>query len=109
MIDIQFYLDEHIPKAVAKGLKQRGIEVFTCVELNALGFSDTEHLTLAQQNTWVMVTQDNDFLVLHAQGFQHTGIVFVTRPLTIGEFIHGLLLVHEVLSSEEMIGHVEFL
>jgi predicted nuclease of predicted toxin-antitoxin system len=109
MGSIQFYLDEHIPKAAAKGLKQRGVEVFTCAELNTLGFSDVQHLTLAKENAWIMVTQDNDFLILHAQGFQHAGIVFITRPPSIGDLIHGLLLIHEVLEVEDMEGYVEFL
>lgn len=62
---ISFYLDEHIPKAVAKGLKQRGIDAFTCSEINTLGLSDVEQLALAAEKSWVIVTRDNDFLVLH--------------------------------------------
>lgn len=106
---ISFYLDEHIPKAVAKGLRQRGVEVFTCTEMNSLGLSDVEQLALAARESWVIVTRDNDFLVLHAQGSPHHGIVFVTSPLSIGEFINGLLLIYEVLEKGEMEGHVEFL
>lgn len=106
---ISFYLDEHIPKAVAKGLRQRGIEVFTCAEMDTLGLSDAEQLTLAAKESWAIVTRDNDFLALHAEGISHSGIVFVTRPLSIGEFINGLLLIYEVLEKEDMEEHVEFL
>lgn len=109
MGNIQFYLDEHIPKAVAKGLKQRGVQAYTCSEMNTLGYSDVQHLALAEENEWVMVTRDNDFLVLHAQGITHHGIVFATRPLHIGEYITGLLLIHEILEKAEMKNQVEFL
>lgn len=106
---ISFYLDEHVAKAVAKGLRQRGIVVFTCSEMNTLGLSDVEQLALATKESWVIVTKDNDFLLLHAQNVPHSGIVFVTRPLGIGEFINGLLLIYEVLEKKDMEGHVEFL
>lgn len=106
---ISFYLDEHIPKAVAKGLKQRGINSITCSEINTLGLSDMEQLALATEKSWVIVTRDNDFLVLHAQAVPHSGIVFATRPLSIGELINGLVLIHEILELKDMANHVEFL
>lgn len=106
---ISFYLDEHIPKAVAKGLKQRGINAIICSEINTLGLSDMEQLALAAEKSWVIVTRDNDFLVLHAQAVPHSGIVFATRPLSIGELINGLLLIHEILELKDMANHVEFL
>jgi hypothetical protein len=40
---------------------------------------------------------------------EHAGIVYVRQPTTIGDMIYGLMLVVEVLDSEEMKGHVEFL
>ena len=60
---ISFYLDEHVAKAVAKGLRQRGVEVFTCSEMNTLGLSDAEQLTLATKESWVIVTRDREFMV----------------------------------------------
>jgi hypothetical protein len=33
---IKFYLDEHIPKAIANGLRRRGIDVITVVEAGFL-------------------------------------------------------------------------
>ena len=68
-----------------------------------------EQLALAAEKSWVIVTRDNDFLVLHAQALPHSGIVFATRPLSIGELINGLLLIHEILEPKDMANHVEFL
>lgn len=109
MDKIVFYLDEHIPKAVAKGLRQRGITVVTCAAIDTLGYQDIQHLNLAFENNWVIVTRDNDFLVLHAQGIQHAGIVFATKLLSIGEYLNGLILIHEVLGTKDMLNHIEFL
>ena len=44
---IKFYLDEHVPKAVAMGLKRRGVDVVTVVEAGSRGATDEEHLERA--------------------------------------------------------------
>ncbi|MBV6441877.1 MAG: hypothetical protein DYG98_23300 [Haliscomenobacteraceae bacterium CHB4] len=106
---VKFFLDEHIPKAVAKGLRARSVEVLTCAEADRLTFSDSEHLQFALSRGYVVVTADNDFLTLHAQGMHHAGIAFAAKPLTIGQFVSALLLIHEVLEADEMLDHIEFL
>lgn len=56
-----------------------------------------------------MVTHD-DFLRLHAQGVAHTGIAYCRQQsMTIGELLRRVVLLHDLLSPEEMIGRVEFL
>jgi hypothetical protein len=40
---------------------------------------------------------------------EHAGIVYAPQPTAIGDMIHGLVLAVEVLDSEEMKGHLEFL
>lgn len=106
---ISYYLDEHFPKAVAKGLRARGLDVKTCVEADMLGANDPEQLAFASGERRVMVTQDSDFLQLHAGGVEHAGIIFFSRPKTIGDLIRDLLLVYEILEAEDMQNHVEFL
>ncbi len=44
---IRFYLDEHVPRAVATGLRMRGIDVLTAQEAGLLEAPDADHLTLA--------------------------------------------------------------
>jgi hypothetical protein len=73
-----------------------------------LGKSDEEHLALATRLGRVLFTQDDDFLSLDYQGFTHTGIVYAHQRTSISRMIDGLILVHEVLDSESMAGHVEF-
>jgi len=40
---------------------------------------------------------------------RHFGAVYLPQRRTVGETIRGLILIAEVLSAEEMWGHVEFL
>ena len=41
---IRFYTDEHVARAVVRGLRQRGVDVLTAPEAGMLGASDEEHL-----------------------------------------------------------------
>lgn len=109
MTDIRFYLDGHIAHAVVAGLGRRGVDVITTDEAGMRGASDEEQLAYATQQQRVMVTNDDDFLRLHARGVQHTGIVFVPGQASIGAIIRGLALIHLVLDTDEMRNHVEFL
>ncbi len=109
MAGIKFYLDEHVSRAVAKGLRQRGADVLTVPEAGMIGASDEEHLALAEREGRVIFTQDDDFLRLAAQGHLHSGIVYARQPTPVGEIIYGLMLILQVLSPEEMRGHIEFL
>jgi len=106
---IRLYTDEHIPRAVVRGLRERGIDTLTVSEAGMLGASDEEHLAFARREGRVLFTQDNDVLRLHASGAEHAGIVYARQPTPIGDIIYSLVLVVEVLDSEEMILHLEFL
>jgi predicted nuclease of predicted toxin-antitoxin system len=107
---IRFFLDEHVPSAVAAGLARRGIDVLTVREAERRGFGDAEQLQFATENKRVIVTFDRDFLVLSDQGLQHAGIVFCeATKYSIGQMIQSLLLVQAVLTAEDMQNHVEYL
>ena len=106
---IRFYVDEHVPKAVAKGLRERGISTLTVSEAGFLGASDERQLEFARKAGRVFFTQDADFLRLHASGVEHAGIVYTSQQTPIGEMVRGLMLVCGLLDPSEMEGHVEFL
>ena len=109
MAAIRFYTDEHVARAVVKGLRDRGVDVLTVTEAGLPGAADDMHLARARRDGRVVVTHDVDFLRLHAAGVGHAGIVYVTRELPIGDVIRGLMLIVQVLDAEDMIGHIEFL
>lgn len=106
---IKFYTDEHVSRAVIRGLRHRGVDVLTTQEAGMLGATDEKHLELASQENRVIFTQDDDFLRLHASGLEHAGIVYARQQAAIGEIIRGLVLVYQVLEPDEMKNRIEFL
>ena len=106
---LKYYLDEQVPKAIANGLKIRGVDVITVVEAGLLGATDEEHLEKAKSEKRIIFTQDDDFLRLHAGGKEHSGIVYAHQGKAIGTLISGLMLIYQALEAEEMINHVEYL
>jgi hypothetical protein len=101
-------MDENVPAAVTNGLRLRGVDVVTTQDTNMLGASDQAQLELATRLGRVFFTQDADFLGLQRQGFEHAGIAYAPQWTAIGDLVRGLLLIHDVLTSEELRGHVEF-
>ena len=107
---IRFYFDQHIPGAVARGLRRRGVEVLTAQEAGRCGNIDWEQLEFAYENEYVVVSFDSDFLALVASGVPHNGVAFCpATKYTIGELIYALLLVSDVLDMSDMRNHIEFL
>ena len=91
------------------GLRRRGVDVLTVAEAGDLGASDEVILGIAKETERVIFTQDDDFLRLAATVSDHRGIVYTSQENTVGEIIRGLMLIYQVLSAEEMVGHVEYL
>ena len=106
---IAFYMDEHVPRAVTEGLRQRGVDVLTAQEAGMREAADEQHLVFALREGRVVFTQDADFLRLHAAGRSHSGIVYASQQTTIGAIMRGLMLIHDMLSPEDTSGHVEFI
>ena len=106
---ISFYTDEHVARAVIRGLRQRGVDVLTVPETGLLGAADEDHLERAQAEGRVLFTQDEDFLRLHAAGVAHAGIAYAPQGTPIGQIVRGLMLIHQVLEPDDMTGHVEYL
>jgi len=88
-------LDEHLPKAVAQGLRRHGIVVQTAPEAGLLGQPDSRYLEYSHAGGWAVVTYDDDYLGLHAAQMPHAGIAFSPKALTVGELIKDLLLMYE--------------
>jgi len=106
---IRFHLDEHVPRALAEGLRRRGLDVTTTSEAELFAADDEAQLEFARSNRRVLVTFDADFLRLNDQGVEHHGIVFCTRRRrSRGELLRTLVLVAQQLSPEEMKNHVEY-
>ena len=108
-VQIKLYLDEHVHSAVRDGLRRRGIDVLTAQEANMRGAIDEEHLSLALSQGRVILTQDADFLRLHAAGTVHSGIIYAPQKTPVGTIIRGVMLIVEVLDAGEIEGQIEFI
>ena len=107
--EVKFYMDEHVPPIITRGLRMRGIDVLTTQEARMLGADDEAQLHLAASQERVLFSQDEDFLALHRRGTPHAGIAYVPQQTPIGVIVRGLLLIHDVLTAEDMRTRVEFL
>jgi predicted nuclease of predicted toxin-antitoxin system len=105
---VKFQFDEHVAGAVASGLRRHGIDVLTSVEAGLIGAPDIEQLAHAHASGRVMVTHDDDFLVLQHE--PHAGIAYCKQQTrTIAQLIEILLLIHDAMEAEEMVGRVQYL
>jgi predicted nuclease of predicted toxin-antitoxin system len=107
---ICFHLDENVAAALAAALRFRNIDVTTTNDARLTGASDLAQLSFATDSGRVIVTQDDDFLRLHASGADHAGIVFcLTEHQNLVKLVRGLALIHDVLLPEQMRSRVEYL
>ena len=102
-------MDVHVPRSVTLALRRRGVDVLTAQELSLETATDEEHLAHAAAEGRVLLTQDADFLTLHAAGTAHAGIVYARMGTAIGRIVQGTLLIFDVLTPEDMLNHVEYL
>lgn len=109
-MSIRFHLDDHISAHIASGRRRRGIDVTTALDAGLMGATDLVQLEFAASAGRVLVTQDGDFLRLHAQGVAHAGIAYCRQQsMPIGEMLRRVLLIHDLLTPEEISRRVEFL
>jgi uncharacterized protein with PIN domain len=109
MSSIKFYTDEHIDHVIADALRLHNIDVLTVVDVGKMSESDVEQLDFATKHQRVLVSRDQDYVILHHQGIHHSGIAYAHRTRTIGQIISGLILLHGVFEAEEMTNQLEYL
>lgn len=57
----------------------------------------------------MIITADDDFLRLAASRGDHHGVAYYKQNMRpFAQLIDHLLLIHGVLTAEEMVGHIEF-
>src|SRR5947209_13168124 len=94
---IRFHPDENGPRALAVGLRRRGIGVTTTPEAGLLEGADEEQTAFALGEGRVIFTQDEDFLAIQAAGTPHAGVVYCNGDTrSIGDRIRGLILIRGI-------------
>jgi len=74
------YADEHLHFGIVAGLRRRGMDVVRVQERGQCGMDDEILLATATAETRLMLSNDQDFLIIHhnwqAAGRTHTGIIY---------------------------------
>lgn len=79
---LRYYFDEHMARAVAKGLVSQGINVTLAIDVGMTGKDDdTEHLPYATQHGLVMVTHDRPFAGRTMSRTDHAGLICLSETL----------------------------
>ena len=113
-MSLSLYMDQHVPAAVTRGLRRRGIDVLTTEDDHAAEWDDEEILARATGLGRIVFTQDDDFLAIghrwQQTGREFTGIVYAHQlRITVGQAIADLELIAEIMTADEMRYRIEFL
>jgi predicted nuclease of predicted toxin-antitoxin system len=107
---LKFHLDEHVPNAVAFGLRKLNIDVTTTADAGMIGSSDEMQLAHCATEQRILFTEDADFLLLATERNDFPGIIYCRQnSRSIGEIIQFLAIAWEIYSAIDMVGRVEFL
>lgn len=111
---LALYMDQHIPRAITTGLRQRGLDVLTAHEDGADQFPDDLLLERATALGRVLFSQDEDLLIeaRRRQRADHPfgGIIYAHQlRVSIGQCIDDLELIALTCSAEELTGRVTFI
>ncbi len=90
----KFYTDVHIPKAVVKQLRDKGVDIIHGSEVGKSDDSDVQHLTYCADKKRTIISFDSDFEVLHY------------RWLTEGKWHAGILKINVALQGDNGIGRI---
>jgi predicted nuclease of predicted toxin-antitoxin system len=111
---IRIYTNESVSVAITEGLTRRGVDAFSARDIGNLGLTDYEQLTYALNEKATIFTHDTDFLKIAAKWMTeertHHGITYGHQAsYSIGEYVLKLRTLTSVLTSDDIVKHIEFL
>lgn len=112
-MSLRLYMDHHVPSAITRGLRRRGIDVLTADEDQTAQWDDERLLRRATELDRIMFTQDDDFLAIGHQwqqsGREFAGLVYAHQlRVTIGQAVRDLEVIAHAMSTDEMKNRIEF-
>jgi hypothetical protein len=113
-VSVPYYFDQHVPGPVRNELRRRGVDILTAEEDAAKRTPDESLFERATSLGRVMVTNDDDFLVIAArwlaEGRHFSGLVRLRDQFVpYGKLIEDLLLIAEAYEPHEMVDRIEYL
>jgi hypothetical protein len=112
-VGIRYYMDVHVPAAIAEGLRRRGIDVLTSQEDGTRQADDEVLLARATELGRALVSQDQDLLRIASawqqRGQPFSGVVFSPQQgSSIGRCVDDLELLSQCCTAEELQDRVIF-
>lgn len=113
-MSIALYLDEHVPLAVAHGLRLRGVDVLTVQDDDRRGIADHLLLDRATELGRALFSQDEDLLAeakrRQMAGIPFSGVIYAHQlRVTIGSCVMDLHVMAEIAEPQDLANKVEFL
>jgi len=113
-MSLSLYTDVHVPNAVVKQLRVRGVDVLTALEDGTDRLPDDELLDRATQLGRALVSQDADLLVIARQrqttNTPFAGVIYAHQlGITIGQFVSDLELIASACDARDIANRVEYL
>ena len=113
-MSVKLYMDVHVKRAVADGLKQRSVDVLTAQQDGMAGLSDSDLLDRATLLSRVLFSQDDDPLREAAErqrdGVPFAGVVYSHQlAITVGQTVRDLELLANVYEPEDIENRIEYL
>ena len=107
-------MNVHVPAAITRSLRRRGVDVLTVQEDGTARLLDPELLDRAAALGRIIFTQDRDFLAEVVRR-QRAGLSFATvvyaRQLrvSIGQCVEDIEIIARTSAPDEAVGHIVFL
>lgn len=110
---LKAYADEHVPLAITRGLRIRGMDVTSVTELGRQGTDDDVLLEQATNEKRLMQTCDADFLrrvsVLYTENREFAPIVFwPQQERSIGRVIRAVIKLATTIAYDDAVSRVFF-
>lgn len=110
---LRLYMDVHVPRAIATGLRARGIDAPTAQEDGAEEFLDEDLLRRATSLNRVVFTFESDFKRIAAEcqrdGVEFAGVNYAQALFGIGVCVEGLYVMAAMLDEADLRGTLEYL
>jgi len=113
-VSLPLYMDVHVPLAITRGLRRRGVEVLTSQQDGTTQLPDDQLLDRALQLGRILFSRDQDLLA-EAAGRMRRGQPFATLifarqlDVSIGQCLADLEIIAKSATPEEAMNQVVFL
>ena len=113
-MSLGLYMGVHVPAAITRGLRRRGVDVLRAQDDRAERFPDSELLQRATRAGRLLFSQDEDLLAegaaRRAKGEHFAGIVFARQTgVSVGACVRDLEIICKILTPEEVANKVIYL